>query len=45
MVGELLGKMMAMSGFSGEIYGNASDELKGALAGLDVKFYRYFQGL
>jgi quinol monooxygenase YgiN len=45
LIGELLGKMMAMSDFSGEVYGNASAELKGALAGLNVKMYHYFQGL
>jgi len=45
LIGELLGKAMAISDFSGEIYGNASDELKGALAALNVKMYHYFQGL
>ncbi len=45
LIGELLGKAMAMSDFSGEVYGNASDALKGALAGLNIKMYKYFQGL
>jgi len=45
LIGELLGKAMAMSDFSGEIYGNASDELKGALSALNIKMYSYFQGL
>jgi quinol monooxygenase YgiN len=45
LIGELLGKAMAMSNFSLEVYGNASDELKAALSGLSVKNYSFYQGL
>lgn len=45
LVGELLGKLMSMSEFSLELHGNASDELKAALTGLNVKKYSFFQGL
>lgn len=44
-VGELLGQLLTMSDFEGEIYGNMSEELKHALAGMNIKVYSFFRGL
>lgn len=44
-VGELLGQLLSMSVFEGEIYGNMSEELKHALAGFKIKVYSFYQGL
>jgi quinol monooxygenase YgiN len=44
-VGELLGQLLSISDFEGEIYGNMSEELKHALAGMNIKVYSFFQGL
>jgi len=44
-LGDLIGKLMAISDFSAEIYGNPSEDLRQATAGLNIKFYNYFQGL
>jgi quinol monooxygenase YgiN len=44
-VSELLGQLLTMSDFEGEIYGNMSEELKHALAGLNIKVYSFYQGL
>jgi len=43
-VGELLGQLLSMSDFEGEIYGSMSEELKHALAGMNVKLYSFYQG-
>jgi quinol monooxygenase YgiN len=45
LLGDVLGKVMSMADFTGEIYGDVSDELRGALKGMDLKTYKYFQGL
>jgi quinol monooxygenase YgiN len=44
-VGELLGQLLSMSDFEGEIYGNMSEELKHALAGMNIKVYSFYLGL
>ena len=44
-VGELLGQLLSMSDFEGEIYGNMSEELKHALEGMNVKVYTFYLGL
>ena len=44
-LGDLLGKLLAISDFSAEIYGNPSEDLQQAITGLDVTSYTYFQGL
>lgn len=44
-VGALLGQLLYISDFEAEIYGNMSEELKHALAGMNVKVYSFFQGL
>jgi hypothetical protein len=44
-VGELLGQLLSMADFEGEVYGNMSEELKQALAGMNVKVYSFYQGL
>ena len=43
-VGEPLGKLLGMSDPFIEVYGNASDQLKGALAGLPTSYHEYFRG-
>ena len=45
LLGDILGRAMTMGNFQGEVYGNASEELKNALQGMDLKLYKYFQGL
>ena len=44
-VNESLSKLMAISEFSGEVFGNASEELKNALAGMNVVPVPFFKGL
>ena len=44
-VGELLGQLFGMSDFELEIYGNPSEELQNAAAGLNPKVYSFYQGL
>jgi quinol monooxygenase YgiN len=44
-VGEALGRLLEISDFSLEIYGNMSEELKTAATGLNPKVYSYYQGL
>ncbi|MCS5489285.1 putative quinol monooxygenase [Algoriphagus limi] len=43
--GELLGKLMAISDLSGDIYGNLSEELKAAMGTLPVNHFSFYQGL
>lgn len=45
VVGELLGKMAQLSDLSVEVFGNMSEELKNAVAGMPISSYSYFQGL
>ena len=44
-IGALLGQILAMSDLHLEIYGNMSEELKNAAAGLNPKVYSFYQGL
>ncbi|MDO1451892.1 antibiotic biosynthesis monooxygenase [Rhodocytophaga aerolata] len=44
-LGEVLGKIQALGDFSSEIYGNPSEELMQAVAGMDVKVYSFYRGL
>lgn len=44
-VGELLGQLLAMSDFELEVFGNPSEELQKAAAGLNPKVYSFYQGL
>lgn len=44
-LGEVLGEILAMGDFSAEIYGNPSQELMDAVAGLNVKVYSFYRGL
>jgi quinol monooxygenase YgiN len=40
-LGDLMGKLMAVADFSGEIYGEPSEQLLNAITGLDVKIYSF----
>jgi quinol monooxygenase YgiN len=44
-IGALLGQLLTMSDFDLEVYGNLSEELKKAAAGLNPKVYFFYQGL
>jgi quinol monooxygenase YgiN len=44
-IGVLLGQLLTMSDFDLEVYGNMSEELKNATAGLNPKVYSFYQGL
>jgi len=44
-VGELLGQLLGMGDFELEIFGNISEELKNAAAGLNPKVYSFYKGL
>lgn len=44
-VGEPLGRILGISNFSLEVYGNPSEELQKAAAGLGPKVYAFNQGL
>jgi len=44
-VNELLGKLVVIADFSGEVFGNATDELKGALAGMNIKTVPFYNGI
>lgn len=44
-VGELLGKLMAISDLSGDIYGSLSEELQAAMGTLPVNQFNFYQGL
>lgn len=44
-VGEMLGQLLAMSGFELEVYGNPSEELQKAAAALNPKVYSFYQGI
>lgn len=44
-VNELLGKLLEISDFSGEVFGNASTELQGALAGMNIQAVPFYRGL
>ena len=44
-VGELLGQLLSMADFELEIFGNISEELKNAAAGLNPKVYSFYKGL
>lgn len=44
-VGGLLAKLMEISDFSGEVFGNVSPELEKALLDMQVKPVPFFQGL
>lgn len=44
-VGELLGQLLEISDFSGEIFGNPSGEIIDAATALNPKYYSYFNGL
>jgi quinol monooxygenase YgiN len=45
IVGELLAEMFKISDFSGELFGNMSDELRATLGGMGVKMYKPFQSM
>ena len=40
-LGDLMGKLMAVADFSGEIYGQPSEQLLNAISGLNVKVYSF----
>ena len=40
-LGDLMGKLMAVADFSGEIYGQPSEQLLNAITGLNVKVYSF----
>lgn len=44
-VQQALGELMQISEFSGEVFGNASEELKTAMTGLNIVPVPYFKGL
>ena len=44
-IGKLGGKIVALSDFSAEIYGQPSEELLQAISGLNIKVYTFFQGI
>lgn len=44
-LGELLGSILGVSDQSVGVYGTPSEELLKATEGMDITFYRYFQGL
>jgi quinol monooxygenase YgiN len=44
-IGDLFGKLVALGDFSAEVYGEPSQELLDATAGLNIRVYSYFQGL
>jgi quinol monooxygenase YgiN len=43
-LGDLFGKLLAISDFSAEVYGQPSEELLTATTGLDMKLYSFYQG-
>jgi quinol monooxygenase YgiN len=44
-LGDLFAKLLAISDFSVEVYGQPSEELLTATSGLDMKLYRFYQGV
>lgn len=44
-VGPFLGDLMAITEFSGRIYGEVTDQLKNALSVFDVEYYSFYEGL
>lgn len=44
-LGEPLGQFLEISDFELELYGNMSEELQNAAAGLNPKVYSFYQGL
>ena len=44
-LGDLFGKILQVSDFSVEVYGNASQDLRDATASMNSKFYSFYQGL
>jgi quinol monooxygenase YgiN len=44
-VGDLLGKLIGLGDFELEIFGNMSEELQNAAAGLNPKVYSFYKGL
>ena len=44
-VNELLGKLIEIADFSGEVFGNATDELEDALASMNIAVVPFFKGL
>jgi len=44
-LGDLFGKILQVSDFSVEVYGDASAELRNATASMNPKFYSFFLGL
>ena len=44
-VNDALAKLLAISDFSGEVFGNASDELRGALAQMNIVPVPFYKGL
>lgn len=44
-IGDNLGKLLSISDFSVKIYGRASNELKSALNGMDIKYYTFGGGI
>ncbi len=44
-IGDLFGKILSLGDFSAEVYGEPSEELLKATAGLDKKLYSFYQGL
>lgn len=44
-VGPYLGQLLAMTDFSGEVYGNPPEALKKAFEAFNVTYYSYGQGL
>lgn len=44
-IGPYLGQFLAMTDFSGEVYGNPPEALKKALEAFDISYYSYGDGL
>ncbi|MGA9239115.1 putative quinol monooxygenase [Robiginitalea sp.] len=44
-IGPYLGQFFEISTFSGEVFGPASESLKKALEGMDIKYYEFESGL
>lgn len=44
-IGELLGKILLIVDMSLEVFGNPSDDLRAAIAGMNSKIYSFYNGL
>ncbi len=44
-IGDIFGKLLSLGDFYAEVYGNPSEQLLKATAGLHVKVYSFYQGI